>query len=297
MELLEQIRNRLESLQQLSSIVSTMKALSAASIHQYEEAVTSLREYNRTVELGLRVVLKGMEELPQATPRRGEPERLAAIVFGSDHGLCGRFNEEIARHAMQRMEATGIEKSDRLILAVGSRMVSSLEHQDQAIVSELHLPGSASGITLLVQDILLLIDRWREEEGIRNVYLFYNRHTGQRSYQPFGMRLLPINLKSFLHLQENAWPSRSLPIYTMKREQLTTSLLRQYFFVTLFRASAESQASEHASRLAAMESAERNLDERIKDEMTIFRRARQDAITSELLDVVSGFEAITGRLR
>jgi F-type H+-transporting ATPase subunit gamma len=79
----------------------------------------------------------------------------------------------------------------------------------------------------------------------------------------------------------------------MDRENLLKHLLNQYLFVSIFRACAESQASEHASRLAAMQSAQRNLDERLEDVTRIFRRARQNVITSELLDVVAGFEAIT----
>jgi F-type H+-transporting ATPase subunit gamma len=79
----------------------------------------------------------------------------------------------------------------------------------------------------------------------------------------------------------------------MPREALLSRLLRQYLFVSIFRACAESQASEHASRLAAMQAAERNLDTRLEEVTMTFRRARQDVITSELLDVVAGFEAIT----
>ncbi len=79
----------------------------------------------------------------------------------------------------------------------------------------------------------------------------------------------------------------------MDRETLFSRLLNQYLFVSIFQACAESQASEHASRLAAMQSAERNLDDRLEEVTMVYHRARQDVITSELQDVVSGFEAIT----
>jgi F-type H+-transporting ATPase subunit gamma len=79
----------------------------------------------------------------------------------------------------------------------------------------------------------------------------------------------------------------------MQRETLLGRLVQQYLFVLVFRACAESQASEHASRLAAMQAAQRNLDERLDDVNMTYRRARQDAITAELLDVVAGFEAST----
>lgn len=294
MEVLEQVRGQLDSLRELRTIVGTMKALSAASIRQYERAVTSLADYNRTVELGLRAALRGVEDLPPSVSPRDPRVRLAAIVFGSDHGLCGRFNEEMAMHTAERLEETEIPPRDRLILSVGARMTSTLEFRGLDVTEVFNLPGSAAGITDTVQRILLCLDRWRANENVQSVYLFYNRHSGQRTYQPTGFRLLPLRVEAFHHIQENAWPSRSLPFYTMERTRLLTLLLRQYFFVTLFRACAESQASEHASRLTAMQSAQRNLDERIEEVMTTFRRARQDAITSELLDVVSGFEAIMG---
>ncbi len=137
------------------------------------------------------------------------------------------------------------------------------------------------------------MDEWREKAGVHYVYLFYNRHAGGKSYHPTGVELLPINLRRFHRLEQQAWPSRSLPTFTMEPETLLRRLLHQYLFVSIFRACAESQASEHASRLAAMQTAERNLDERLQEVTMAFRRARQNSITSELLDVVSGFEAIT----
>jgi F-type H+-transporting ATPase subunit gamma len=81
----------------------------------------------------------------------------------------------------------------------------------------------------------------------------------------------------------------------MQRKALLSRLLHQYLFVSIFRACAESQASEHTSRLAAMQSAQRNLDERLEEVTMTFRRARQNLITTELLDVVAGFEAISSQ--
>lgn len=292
METAEQLHNQLDSLDELRTIVKTMKALSAASIRQYEQAVEALAGYFRTVERGLHVVLKEMQH-PAAPSRAHEPQRLAAIVFGSDHGLCGRFNEEISEHTMSRLKETGIDPQHRLVLAVGARVAASLEQKNQAVEENFMVPGSATRITATVQQILLKVDEWRERTDVDEVYLFYNRHSSRKAYQPTGFRLLPIDLQRFRELEEQAWPSRSLPTFTMERETLLRRLLHQYLFVSIFRACAESQASEHSSRLAAMQSAERNLDDRIEEVTMQFRRARQDAITSELLDVVVGFEAVT----
>ncbi|MCG6970060.1 MAG: F0F1 ATP synthase subunit gamma [Gammaproteobacteria bacterium] len=293
MESLEQLHNLLDSLEELRTIVKTMKALSAASIRQYEQAVSALGGYYRTIERGLHVVLKDMQRSPPPPRHAADFKRLAAIVFGSDHGLCGRFNEEISGYAVQSMASVQANANNRLILAVGARVAASLEQEGEVIEENFLVPGSAVQITATVQQILLKVDDWREHAGVHYVYLFYNRHSGGRGYSPTRLELLPIDLQRFHRLEEEAWPSRSLPTFSMDRENLLKHLLNQYLFVSIFRACAESQASEHASRLAAMQSAQRNLDERLEDVTRIFRRARQNVITSELLDVVAGFEAIT----
>jgi len=295
MESLERVHRQLESLNELRTIVKTMKALSAASIRQYEQAVVAVGGYYRTVERGLHVVLRNMEQPAVPVLHTHAAPRLAAIVFGSDHGLCGRFNEDISEYALERMDSTPADPNSRLVLAVGARVSASLENHGQVIEEDFLVPGSASQITATVQQILLKVDEWREQLGVHYVYLFYNRHSGGSGYRPTGFELLPVNLRRFHRLQEERWPSRSLPTFSMDRYALFSRLLHQYLFVSIFRACAESQASEHSSRLAAMQSAQRNLDERLEEVTKTFRRARQSVITSELLDVVSGFEALAGR--
>lgn len=292
MESLERLHKQLGSIQELRTVVKTMKALSAASIRQYEQAVAALALYYRTVERGLRVVLKDIE--PPGPPASGDqPRRLGAIVFGSDHGLCGRFNEDIAEYARERMGSAAAEPRHRLLLSVGARVDASLEQAGESVAEGFPLPASADQITATVQRILVRIDDWRKEAQVHYVYLFYNRHSGGGpTYQPTGIELLPLNLHRFQRLQEEPWPSRMLPIFTMDRGVLLSRLIHQYLFVSVFRACAESQASEHTSRLSAMQAAERNLDERLEEVTAAFRRARQSTITSELLDVVAGFEAI-----
>ena len=292
MESVEFLHNQLNNLNELRNIVKTMKALSAASIRQYEQAVIAVTSYYQTVERGLHIVLKDMESPSAAALDTRAPKRHAAIVFGSDHGLCGKFNEEISQHALNYEALTKVQPENRFVLAIGARVAASLENEGQVIKENFMVPNSAAQITATVEKILVKIDEWDQQSGVHYVYLFYNRHSGKR-YHPTGVELLPIDLKRFLSLQEERWPSRSLPTFTMNRDALFSRLLHQYLFVSIFRACAESQASEHASRLAAMQSAQRNLDDRVEEVTMSFHRARQNVITSELLDLASGFEAIT----
>jgi F-type H+-transporting ATPase subunit gamma len=283
----EALQRRMENLGDLQQIVRTMKTLSAVSIRQYERAADSLAEYERTVELGLRVVLRGREESP--LPRRRAPSRSARIVFGTDHGLCGRFNEIIAQHALRY----GDHHHDAgPWLAVGERVAAALEAELHGRIVILPTPGSAAAITALVQRVLLRVDAWREE-GVGRVELFHNRPLARSGYEPQAQRLFPLDLRGFRSGPEWDWPSRRLPQFSMDRERLLGALLRQHYFVLLFRACAESLAAEHGGRLAAMQAAEKNIDERLEEVTGRFRRVRQESITAELLDVVAGFEAVS----
>jgi F-type H+-transporting ATPase subunit gamma len=106
---------------------------------------------------------------------------------------------------------------------------------------------------------------------------------------------LPLDLAWLESLGQKPWPSKVLPTYTMDRPRLIYALLGQYLFVALYQALAASLASENAARLAAMQAAENNIDERLKDLRLQYNQLRQSTITEELLDIVAGFEALTGQ--
>jgi len=294
LESLEYLQKQLDGLRDLRDIVKTMKALSAASIRQYEHAAEALSDYYRTVELGLHAAMRGVGVTAVAElARRKDEANPGLIVFGSDHGLCGRFNEDVVEHAVDHLEKHDMPRERCRVLAVGARAAGGLEREGLFVEEDLMVPGSAARITATVQQLLLKIDEWRAQ-GVLPVTLFYNHPLRRNtSYRPVSVELLPIDLHRFKHLEEEPWPSRGIPGFSMSRAALMTQLLHQYFFVVISRACADSQAAEHGSRLAAMQAAEKNLADRF-DEVTMdYRRARQTVITSELLDVVSGFEAIT----
>ncbi len=294
MESPEHLHRQIEGLEDLRTIVKTMKSLSAVSIRQYEQAVEALGHYYRTVELGLRAVLGHMERPTTHRRRRADRPRSAVIVFGSDHGLCGRFNEDVSRRALERARTLPGAPRWHRVLTVGSLAAARLEEDAQPVEETLAAPGAASRITATVQQMLVRVDAWQTRGGVDDVYLFYNRPLDQGGYRTMEVRVLPVDLEGLRQVEKRKWPSRSLPAFTMDPRHLLAALLRQYIFVSLFRACAASQASEHSSRLTSMQAAEKNLDERLEEITATYRRVRQEAITTELLDVVSGFEAVSG---
>lgn len=292
MQTLESLRSSIDSTNQMLSVVKTMKALAAISIREYERAVDALSVYNETIEMGLQVVLKDRAPVPLTEPLEGQ--RLGAIVFGSDQGLAGQFNERIAAFALERFSHFDDDWQHRRIMAVGQRVTGPLVDGGLHVTEESRMPGALEGVRLTGQNILLKIDEWRAERGVERIVLFHNTPTSSASYEPRMRWMLPINPRWLRSLQNRSWESRSLPIHTMSYTDLFSGLVRQLLFVMLYRAIAESLASENASRLRSMQSAEKNIGERLDELKAQYQHRRQTAITEEILDIAAGFEALSG---
>jgi F-type H+-transporting ATPase subunit gamma len=291
-ESLEQTRRRIDSAKDLHGIVRTMKTLSAANIRQYERAVEAVGVYYRTVDTALRIVLQDQNQQAVEPDRLREP-RTGAVIFGTDQGMCGQFNELIVSYALDDLSRRGPDAQRPLLLVIGVRAAARIEEAKWAYHDIFSVPSSVSGIIPSVQSILLHINAWREEQAVSRVMVYNNYPVSGSAYQPGGMQLIPVDMSRFQSPAQESANSRSLPLYTMDRARLLSALVRQYLFVQLYRASAESLASENTSRLITMQSAEKNIDERLAELNGIYHSRRQEAITGELLDVVSGFEVLS----
>jgi len=280
----------------LLSVVKTMKALAAVSIRQYQRAVESLMDYTRTVEMGLQIVLKE-RMVPLTQTNTPKVKRLGAIVFGSDQGLCGQLNDQLSYFALNHMKEKSIRKDKRMILSVGARVADCLEDAGQPVNEVLTTPSSTAGITPLVQEIIMIIDEWHFLHQVDHFILYYSKYLSGATYHAHLVELLPVNREWLKEIAKKKWDSKSLAVYSMDGDLIFSSLIREYLFVSLYRAFAESLASENASRLASMQNAEKNIEEQMHDLHAQFHRTRQMTITEELLDIVAGFEALQEQVK
>jgi F-type H+-transporting ATPase subunit gamma len=290
MQTLEALRRQIETAGDMGAIVRTMKTLAAVSIQQFERAAQAVADYEATVELGLQVALMQPGASAQVRAASMGPDHRALIVFGSDHGLCGRFNDEVVSAALELMRTGGIGR----LLVVGHRAAAKLDASGHGIDRLLALPCSVDGLAASVQEILVIVDRWRAQEPLSEIALCYNRRGEQAAAVAHVARLLPLDPPYLQRLARRPWPTRMRPLAMPPSAGLLSALVRQLLYVALHRALAESLAAEHASRLASMQAAERNIAERLDEMQIAFRSLRQQAITEELLDVVAGFEALSG---
>ena len=276
------LRRQIDSATKLQSVVRTMKALAASSIGQYEKSVRALADYYRTVELGLGACFRG----PATLPRQASNHVVNAVVFGSDQGLVGRFNEAIADHAIAAIAKL---RETPQVWAVGERVRSRLIDAGMPPVGCLAVPTSVEGITSLVAQILVDSQAHDVDSAL---YLFYNRPASAATYVSVSEQLLPLNEDWRRARADLRWPSKNLPEVIAGGAATLGALIAEFLFVSLFRACAESLASENASRLAAMERADKNIDELLESLRGSFYRLRQDGIDEELFEVIAGFEAL-----
>jgi F-type H+-transporting ATPase subunit gamma len=286
------LRRKIGSASDLQSVVRTMKAVAASSIGQYERSVLALGDYYRTVELGLLVCFQESEPSAwmSAGERRADDGGVGAVVFGSDQGLVGQFNEVIVEYAVEYLAS--LSRKPR-VWAVGERVHARLAETGLPSTGLYAVPSSVHAITPLIGQILLDSESLRGQQGVSELHLFYNRPQDGAAYTPVRQQLLPLDEVWREDLAELQWPTKSLPQVVGGGTETLGALTREYVFVSLFRACAESLASENASRLAAMERAERNIDELLEKLRGTLHRVRQSGIDEELFDVFSGFEALS----
>jgi F-type H+-transporting ATPase subunit gamma len=275
----------------LKSVVRSMKALAAASIGEYERSVLALADYDRTVKLGLAACLRDREAAAEQAGRADAgPKAVTAIVFGSDQGLVGQFNDVLADFVAKALDSVPVEKN---VWAVGERIQARLADAGLAPLGLFIVPTSVNAIAPLVGQILVETEAHHAKDELVQLYVFHNRLESGAAYAPVSQRLLPLDETWALELSHLPWPTRNQPEVIGGREAALRALIREYLFVSLFKACAESLAAETASRLAAMQRAEKNIDDLVENLSQTFRRLRQTSIDEELFDVLAGYESLS----
>jgi len=286
----ESLSRQISTASDLAAVVRSMKALAASSIGQYERSVSALTDYYRTVELGLSACLRGTAQpAPPAAQAPAQP--MGAIVFGSDQGLVGRFNETLMEFALARLGS--LPGKLTRIWAVGERMQALIAPPLIAAPTAWPVPGSVEAITSLVGRMLIDIQAARARGDIAEIHVFHNRPRSAAAYEPVGRRLLPLDAAWRDGMAAVRWPTKTPPQIIDPAAPALEAFVRGYLFVVLFQACAESLAAENASRLAAMQRAEKNIREVLEHLKAQYRRIRQASIDEELFEVVAGYESLS----
>lgn len=283
---LESLTRRTATTQSIRGIVHTMKTLSAINAHPYEQAARAINDWHDTVLDGLQAFIRKYGVPDQAV----DVKALRLVVaFGSDQGLCGSYNENVA---MALAETSWICE-DHLIFCVGAQMEDAIRGVGLDSEATLMTPASVEGVSRLVGDLITRIDAVHAAtKRDSTVTLAFTERVAHGQQAAVVRQVIPLASELVARLSRRQWTSRSLPHFDMTPTAVLAALLRNYLFASLFGACAEALATENAARLARMQQAERSIDDRLTELALATHTTRQSAITEELLDVIAGFEAL-----
>jgi F-type H+-transporting ATPase subunit gamma len=280
------IRNRITSVKGTQKITRAMKMVAAAKLRRAQENILALRPYAKDVMEVLADVAARTDAEDHPLLARREPKRVLLVVLTSDRGLCGGFNSNITRYCEEYIRDHGSEHDEISLAIVGRKGRDYFRRRDVTIRHEL------MGI---FEDL-----DYRKAEGVAHkiiheynqgdldaVFLVYNEFKSVISQKVVVEPLLPITPTE---VAEGGVEF----IYEPSKEALLDTLLPMYVEVEVYRALLESVASEFGARMTAMENATKNAAEMIENLTLQYNKARQAAITSELMEVVSGAEALKG---
>ncbi len=283
------LQRRKQSAGDMASVVRTMKVMATSNITQYENSVHSLQDYYRTISLGIHACFKKERISVVADNHNKKDSKSVAVIFGSDQGLVGRFNDSISTYAQDIIKDIPGETE---VWVVGERVYSLLVDGDLSPTQRFSVPNSVTAITPLVNQILIRSEAFRQDEQFFSLYIFHNTPTEGANYKQEDRQLFPPDKKWEEEITKMEWPSHNVPQVIGGTESTLGTLIKEYLFVSLYKASAESLAAENASRLEAMERAEKNIDEMLDELQQDYNRLRQSTIDEELFDVIAGFEAL-----
>lgn len=283
MERLAELNRRIESLTELLDVIATMRSLAATRVRQARTAVPGIRQYAKVVDEALAeaVPLLAGEDRLDAEPGP-ESDGAALLVFSSEHGFVGAFNDHL-------LDAAGaaLGPGDRLLI-VGSRGLVVAEERRHPVAWGHGMATSMAGIGTIAQAAAWELYRGVGAGDFSRVTLYYARSGAGATWEVAARPVLPFDPRPYQTDGRAAYP----PLINLEPQVLLDMLVDEFVFAELMQAAMESFASENIARLLAMESAHKNIEDRLEESRRQAWQRRQEEITIELLDVVTGAEAM-----
>jgi F-type H+-transporting ATPase subunit gamma len=286
---LKSIKKRIVSVKSTRQITKAMKMVSAAKLRRAQENVVAARPYAKKLHEVMERLAQSQEMDPHPLMvRRETSPRALIILVTSDRGLCGGFNANISKATERFIRERREEYSDVTLMTIGRKGYDFLKNRQKIVknYSGIISKPTYQAAALVAQEV---IQGFLDEE-YDDVFLFFNAFRSVMSQDITCEQLLPISPPEASEVAESGVEY----IYEPTKGELLGELLPKAIEVSIFKAMLESVASEHGARMTAMDSASKNATEMIGKLTLIYNRARQAAITKELMEIISGSESIKG---
>jgi len=274
---------RITSLNELLEIVSAIRAMAASQMQQALRSLEAIRDYSKQIREALS---EASTLLPpaRAIEVAARPDQSGLVVFCAEHGLCGSFNEHPLREAER---ASAASDGGLALIVVGTRGAQIC--RERGVSPDLVLPMAThcAGVTAAARRVAAELYRMFSERRIAGVDVVYAEYAGAQLPRIERRRLLPFEAPA---AQESSM--RLPPIINLRPRRLFDDIVSEYFFATLENAAMQSFFSENSTRFRTMEAARQNIQNKSGELTKLMQRLRQDSVTNEILDLISGSEAL-----
>ena len=286
---LKEIRNRIQSVGSTMQITSAMKMVSAAKLKRAQDAITQMRPYSQKLQEILSNLSATLDLSENAYSEAREVKKTLVVGITSNRGLCGGFNNNIIKRVnnLVNEELKGQEVS---VLCLGKKIRDTYKRSDAYYINDVIAPVedifnqlSFDNVAIIAAD---LMNRFKKKEFDR-VVIVYNQFVNAASQNVMTEQLLPI----VPTVQEDASATGDY-IFEPSKSEIVEELIPKSLKIQLFKAILDSNAAEHGARMTAMHKATDNAKDLQKNLKLSYNKARQAAITNEILEIVGGAEAL-----
>ncbi|MFZ2063746.1 MAG: FoF1 ATP synthase subunit gamma [Candidatus Binatus sp.] len=274
---------RITSLNELREIVAAIRAMAASQMQQALRSLEAIRDYSQQIREALSeaATLLPPDVAIEVTER---PNKSGLVIFCAEHGLCGGFNEHLLREA-ERARSASVGRL--ALIVVGTRGAQIF--RERGLSPDLILPMAThcTGVTGAARRVAAELYRMFSEGHIAGVEVVYAQHAGAQLPSVERHRILPLEVPV---VQKSS--TQLPPIINLRPQRLFDDIVDEYFFATLENAAMQSFFSENSTRFRTMEAAHQNIRNKSSELTKLMQRLRQDSVTTEILDLISGSEAL-----
>ncbi len=287
---LANIRKRIASVKNTQKITQAMKMVSAAKLKRAQDRIVNLRPYSMGLRTAIADIVVSHRVSHPLLDQKGESKKILLVIVTSDRGLCGSFNSSINKYAYKYYQENK-EKYEALdLLFIGKR--GSEFFRTRGVKGTETILNLAKEISYsMAEDMALRIKEFFTKGDYDEVRFIYNEFKSAISQDLTSEKLLPVDITySQIDSEEHSFAKDI--IFEPAPEAMIEGLLDKHFSTQVFRCLSESVSAEHGARMTAMDNSTRNAGEMI-DKMTLtYNRVRQEAITTELTEIISGAESV-----
>jgi len=283
-----EIRTRIRTVKNIQKITQAMKLVAAARLNKAQQRVLAARPYAEMMQQVMQRLSSAVEDVEHPLLEVREERNSAVVIITSDRGLCGSYNTNVIRKAMEMLRERD-PASVRLVL-IGRKAISFFRRQPYPIEARLSI--NANDVSFAdVEPVVGAVRHLFEQREVDSVYVVYSRFVNPMNQVPTILPLLPLKPPEAASGSGEQAFAEDI-IFEPSAEQLLARLLPRYVDTQVYRTLVEAVASEHGARMSNMSAATQNAGDMI-DRLTLtLNRARQAAITKEIAEIVGGAEAL-----